>query len=140
MALTADAQRPHNGYGHDRMHDRGPGREIRDGHERGSGRRQIECATREQMNLTLKVLEDQSFDDKRLEIANLCVTLGHFCVDDLARMAEVFSFDDNRLKFLVYAYDFCEDPQYYYSLRDSFAFESNFDTLMEKVQPGNRRH
>ena len=65
---------------------------------------------------------------------------GHFCVDDIARLASVFSFDENRLKFLIYAYNYCEDPQYYYSLRDVFTFQSNFDTLMDTVMPGyNRR-
>lgn len=87
----------------------------------------------------MQVLENQSFDDKKLEVARLCVTLGHFCVDDLARMAAVFSFDDNRTKFLIYAYDFCQDQQNYYMLRDVFSFRSSFDTMMETVMPGYRR-
>ena len=111
-------------------------------HGHGPGRHDhhyIECATHEQMQMTLKVLNDQSFDDKKLEIAQLCVTLGHFCTDDLARMAALFSFDDNRLKFLQYAYPYCQDPQNYYSLRESFSFKSNFDTMMESLQPGYKR-
>ena len=111
----------------------GPQRDGRHGHP------QILCATHEQIHMTLHVLEEQSFDDKKLEIAQLCVTLGHFCVDDLARMAETFSFDENRLKFLIYAYDYCQDPQNYYSLRDSFSFRANFDTLMDTVEPRNQR-
>ena len=99
----------------------------------------IECATHEQIHMTLHVIGEQSFDDKKLEIAKLCVTLGHFCVDDLARMATLFSFDDSRLSFLQYAYPYCQDPQNYYSLRDVFSFKSNFDTLMESVRPGHRR-
>ena len=101
--------------------------------------RYIECATPKQLGMAIRVLEQQSFDDKKLEIAELCVTIGHFCVDDLARLAKVFSFDDKRLQFLIYAYDYCEDPQNYYSLCDVFSFRSNFDTLMETVQPGLRR-
>lgn len=101
--------------------------------------RYIECASPEQINMAMHVLNQQSFDDKKLEIAKLCVTLGRFCVDDLARMAAVFSFDDNRLVFLTYAYAYCEDPQNYYALRDVFSFRSNFDTMMESIQPGYRR-
>ena len=59
----------------------------RGGHRQG-GRHRVECATNQQMQMTLQVLDQQSFDDKKLEIAKLCVTLGHFCTDDLARMAE----------------------------------------------------
>jgi len=102
-------------------------------------RHHIECATPDQMNLVMHTLNQQSFDDKKLEIAKLCVVLGHFCVDDLARMAAVFSFDDSRLTFLTFAYEYCEDPQNYYNLRDSFSFRSNFDTLMDNVHPGHRR-
>jgi hypothetical protein len=54
-------------------------------------------------------------------------------------MAAVFSFDDTRTKFLIYAYDFCPDQQNYYMLRDVFSFRSNFDTMMETVMPGYRR-
>jgi len=111
----------------------------RGGHGRHGGRHRVECATNQQMQMTLQVLDQQSFDDKKLEIGKLCVTLGHFCTDDLARMAEKFTFDDKRLEFLTYAFDYCEDPEYYYSLRNVFTFSSNFDTLMDRVMPGYRR-
>ena len=55
------------------------------------------------MDAALNTLQNLSFDDKKLDIAKLCVVLGHFCVDDLARLAQVFSFDDNRLTFLIFA-------------------------------------
>ena len=119
----------HDDHGHS-----GPG--PRGGH---GGRHVIECATSEQMRMALNVLDDLSFDDKRLEVANLCVVLGHFCTDDLARIAQKFSFDDNRKKFLIFAHDYCEDPQNYYYLHDVFDFESNFEDMMKAVMPGYRR-
>ena len=90
------------------------------------------------MNMAMQVINQQSFDEKKLEIAKLCVVLGHFCVDDLTRIASAFSFDDSRLTFLIFAYDYCENPQDYYALRDVFSFRSNFDTLMDTVHPGHR--
>ena len=128
IAVSGMAQRHHDDHDHGRDYGRGHG-----------GRARVECATHEQMQMSMNVLEQQPFDDKKLEIAKLCVTLGHFCVDDIARLASVFSFDENRLKFLIYAYNYCEDPQYYYSLRDVFTFQSNFDTLMDTVMPGYKR-
>ena len=107
-------------------------------HDRGRGRNHIECATHDQMHMVMHTIGQQSFDDKKLEIAKLCVVLGHFCVDDLARIAGAFSFDDSRLTFLIFAYDYCEDPQNYFALRDAFSFRSNFDTLMDTVHPGHR--
>ena len=132
VGMTAQGRPPQQGH-HKGPHTPPPGA----GHHEPRGR-YIECATSEQLSMTMRVLEQQSFDDKKLEIAELCVTLGRFCVDDLARIAKVFSFDERRLQFLVYAYDYCQDPQNYYSLRDVFSFRSNFDTMMETVQHGHR--
>ena len=111
------------------------------GHGHGHGpapERRVICATPEQLAMTLQVIGNQSFDDKKLEIAKLAVALGHFCTDDLARMAQVFSFDDKRLEFLLYAHPYCEDPQNYPSLRDVFSFQSNYDELIRTLYPGRR--
>ena len=97
------------------------------------------CASPEQMQLVMKTLEKQSFDDNRLEIAELCVSLGQFCVGDLERMAKVFSFDDKRLEFLKFAYDYCTDPENYPMLRDSFTFSSNYDKLIDYIYPHHKR-
>ncbi|MCR5051009.1 MAG: DUF4476 domain-containing protein [Paludibacteraceae bacterium] len=97
------------------------------------GRNRYDCATPEEMRLTMHALEKQSFDDDRLETAILCVTLGQFCVDDLAHMAKVFSFDDNRQKFLTYAYYYCVDPENYYRLKETFTFSLSFDEMMKKL-------
>lgn len=123
MAIGMMAQPPHH---HDPRQDHGP----RHGH--GPAPRVI-CATPEQLSMTVQVVGSQSFDDKKLEIAKLAVTLGHFCTDDLARVAQLFSFDDNRLAFLLYAHAYCEDPQNYPSLRDVFKFQSNYDELIRTL-------
>lgn len=91
------------------------------------------------MGLVMQTLRKQLSDDKRLEIANLCVTIGYFCTDDLARMASVFSFDDKRLDFLRYAYAYCTDKERYPFLRDCFTFSSNYDELMRYIYPDARR-
>ena len=121
------AQPPHGGRGPEGHGDRNHG--GRGGHDR----QRVECASKEQIHMAVQVLEDQSFDDKRLEIAKLCVTLGQFCTDDLERMARTFTFDENRKKFLTYAHRYCSDPWNYYSLRDVFEFRTNFDDMMEKI-------
>ena len=127
-AMAQGPQRPHHPQDHQRGGHRPP---VEERH-----RPMVEpCATPEQMAVVLQTLDAQSFDDKKLEIAKLCVTIGHFCVDDLARMSKGFAFDDNRLKFLIYAYDFCSDPERYPMLRDSFAFESNFRALLDAIYP-----
>ena len=126
MAVGMMAHPPHH-----HESGRGPGR----GHEH-SPARHVVCATPEQLSMTLYVVGNQSFDDKKLEIAKLAVTLGHFCTYDLARVAQLFSFDENRLAFLLYAHAYCEDPQNYPALRDVFSFQSNYDELIRSLYPG----
>ena len=87
------------------------------------------------MQLVIKTLKAQSFDENKLEIAKLCVTIGLFCTDDLARMAAEMTFDDSRLAFLIYAHPYCTDRERYPTLRDCFTFSLNFDKLMETVYP-----
>lgn len=132
LALVASvgmiAQPPHHhesGHRHDQGHDRGPAHHI-------------VCATPEQLSMTMQVVGSQSFDDKKLEIAKLAVTLGHFCTDDLAQVARLFSFDDNRLAFLKYAHAYCEDPENYPSLHDVFSLQSNYDELIRTLYPSRR--
>ena len=128
LTLNMMAQPPHH-------HE--PGRGHGHGHNHAT-ERYITCATPEQMTMTLQVIGQQSFDDKKLEIAKLAVTLGHFCTDDLARIATLFSFDDSRLTFLLYAHEYCEDPQNYPALRDVFTFQSNYDELIHTLYPRRR--
>lgn len=100
----------------------------------------IVCANAEQMQMVLQVLEKQPYDDRRMEIAQLCVVLGRFCTNDLARMASRFTMEDRKVDFLRYAYPYCQDPENYYTLRDVLRFKSDYDKLMDAVQPGRPRY
>lgn len=135
MAIGMMAQPPRH-HDHNRDNDREYNRDYN--RDRGHHSRPTVCATPEQQSMTLQVVSNQSLDDKKLEIAKLAVTLGHFCTDDLARIASLFSFDDSRLAFLLYAYDYCEDPQRYPSLRDVFNFRSNYDKLRDTLHLDRR--
>ena len=131
--MTGMAQQHHGepgGRGHKGGHH---------GHEVRQEVRYTECARPEQVAMVLQVMENQSFDDKKLEVAKLCVSLAAFEVHDLATIAAKFSFDDKRKEFLIYAHQTCCDPERYFLLRDCFSFRSNFDEMMEAVLPGYRR-
>ena len=129
VAVGMMAQPPRQ---HEQRHQEPP-RQVR--HHESQHGRQILCATHEQLSMTLHVVGNQSMEDKKLEVAKLAVTLGHFCTDDLARIARLFTFDENRLEFLLYAHAYCEDPQNYPGLHDVFTFRSNYDELIRTLYP-----
>ena len=110
------------------------------GPQPGPAPKVIVCANAEQMQMVLQVLEKQPYDDRRMEIAQLCVVLGRFCTNDLARMAGRFTMEDRKVDFLRYAYPYCQDPENYYTLRDVLRFKSDYDKLMDAVQPGRPRY
>ena len=118
----------HRGHGH-KGHHEPPRQEVR----------YIEAATPEQVMMVLDVVGKQSFDDKKMEVAKLSAALVSFRVDDLARIAKLFSFESNKVEFLKFAYATCYDPEHYYLLKDCLRFSSDFDELMEAVMPGYRR-
>ena len=96
-------------------------------------------ANDEQVRWALQVLNKQSYDDKRMEVARLCVVLCPFPVRDLSRMASCFTMEDRKVDFLKFAYRYCPDPENYYRLRDVLRYRSDYDKLMESVDPRYRR-
>lgn len=99
----------------------------------------VYMANAEQLQRALQVIEKQSYDDKRMEIAKLCVVLCPFPVRDLAKMANCFTMEDRKVDFLIFAHAYCPDKENYYMLRDVLRYRSDYDKLMERVQPGYRR-
>ena len=89
--------------------------------------------------MALQVIDKQYSDDKRMDIAKLCVTLGHFCTKDLARIATRFTMEDSKVSFLRYAYRYCPDQENYYTLRDVLRYRSDYEKVMEVCQPHHRR-
>ena len=99
----------------------------------------VHVANAEQVQFALQMIEKQSYDDKRMEVAKLCVTLCPFTVRDLARMAEKFTMEDRKVDFLIYAHKYCADKENYYTLCNVLRYRSDCDKLMERVQPGYKR-
>ena len=90
-------------------------------------------ASQEQVRMIVDVIEKQSFDENKLEIAKLSVSLVPLYTSDLAKIASKFSFDSNRLAFLKYAYSTCADPERYPALKSVFEFGSNYDELLDYI-------
>jgi len=96
----------------------------------------VRTANPEQLQRALQVIQKQSYDDKRIEIAKLCVVLCPFTVRDLAKMVDCFTMEDRKVDFLIFAHPYCPDKENYYLFRDVLRFRSDYDKLMERVQPG----
>jgi hypothetical protein len=70
----------------------------------------------------------------RLKTAKQVITANCLNVDQIIQIANTFNFEDNKLDFAKYAYDFCSEPRNYFKLNGIFTFSSNVDELSDYVQ------
>lgn len=85
------------------------------------------------MNAIIKALRNESYDSTRSKIAKMIVRGSVLNSRQIADMAKTFSYDSNRYKFLVYAYDSCIDPQNYAVAANTLEFSSNRSDLMRNI-------
>ena len=92
------------------------------------------CMTSGNFNAALATIKKQSFEDTRLKTAKQVITANCLNVDQIIQIANTFNFEDNKLEFAKYAYDYCIEPRNYFKLNGIFSFSSNVDELSDYVQ------
>jgi|GEM_PF-1738306 len=91
--------------------------------------------TPEEVNNMCQSISRESFDDRRMELAKLIVKSSNkrFTTSQIKQMARCFSFDNAKVNFLKFAYDYCIDPNNYYDCLSLLTFTSNKEELMEFI-------
>ena len=92
------------------------------------------CITPSNFNVALVTINNQSFEETRLKTAKQVIASNCLNVDQIIQIANTFNFEDNKLDFCKYAYDYCVDPRNYFKLNGIFNFSSNVDELSDYVQ------
>ncbi len=92
------------------------------------------CMTPRDFNAAMSTIKGQSFEDTRLKTAKQVISANCLNVDQIIQIANTFSFEDNKLEFAKYAYDYCIEPRNYFKLNGIFTFSSNVDELSDYVQ------
>jgi hypothetical protein len=117
-----------------------------DGHDHGNSSNQYNdtrgcggrsCMTPGNFNAALATINKQSFEDTRLKTAKQVITVNCLNVDQIIEIANTFSFEDTKLNFAKFAYDYCIEPRNYFKLNGIFTFSSNVDELSDYVQSRN---
>ncbi len=83
-------------------------------------------------------LKAEAFDDSRLNLAKQIVSSKCLTSIQIKNILELFSFDDTKLQFAEYAYDYVYDPENYYIINSSFSFDSNKQKLIQYIQQHKR--
>ena len=85
------------------------------------------------MTAILKALKNESFDSTREKLGKMIVCGSLLTSRQIADMAKTFTYDSRRHDFLLYAYDFCSDPQNYTIAANTLEYRSNREDLMKKI-------
>lgn len=101
------------------------------------GRGPSSCMRPGDFNAAMSTIKGQSFEETRLKTAKQVVSANCLNVDQIMSIANTFSFEDNKLEFAKYAYDYCTEPRNYFKLNGIFSFSSNAEELSDYVQSRN---
>lgn len=89
-------------------------------------------------NNALSTLKNQKFDDTRLKVAQQIASANCLSVNQIKQIASLMSFEDSKLDFAKFAYNYCTDPKNYFNLNDVFSFDASVNELSEYIQNNNR--
>ena len=81
----------------------------------------------------LNSVKGQGFDETRLKVAKQITSANCVSVQQVKQVIKCFSFEDTRLSYAKYAYEFCTDRNKYYLVNDEFSFSSSVDDLTNYI-------
>ena len=76
----------------------------------------------------------QNFDETKLKVAKQIVQANCLDVNQIKQIANTINFEETKLEFVKFAYDYCTEKKNYFRLNDIFSFSENVDELTEYVQ------
>lgn len=92
------------------------------------------CMSPRDFNAAVSTIKAQSFEETKLKTAKQVISANCLNVDQVMQIANTFNFEDNKLEFVKYAYDYCIEPRNYFKLNGIFSFSSNAEELSDYVQ------
>ena len=94
--------------------------------------------TEEQFRRLLETLKDESFSDTKLDILKEAARYNWFTSEQVARILEVFDFDEDRLKAAKMLYPRVVDKENFYIVYSRFEFSSTKEELRRWIERHER--
>lgn len=85
----------------------------------------------------LATVKNQNFDETTLKTAKQIASANCLNVNQIIQLVKVFSFEESKLDFAKYAYDYCVDPKNYFNLNNVFSFSTSVEDLSDYIQSKN---
>ena len=81
----------------------------------------------------LSTIKGQSFDDTKLKTAKQIAGSNCLSAGQIAEVCKTFGFEQNKLDFAKFAYDYCTEPKNYFKINNVFGFSSSVDELTDYI-------
>lgn len=81
-----------------------------------------------------KSIESKGFDEDKLTIAKQIVKSNCMTANQIKEVLAFFGFEETKLAFARYSYDYCVDQNNYYVINDAFSFSSSVDELNKYIE------
>jgi hypothetical protein len=85
-------------------------------------------------NSALASMKKQNFDDTKLKVGKQIVEANCLDVNQIKHLANTINFEETKLDFVKFSYQYCTEKKNYFKLNDIFSFSSNVDDLTEYIQ------
>lgn len=95
------------------------------------------CMSGSDFSKALSAVKGQGFDETRLKVAKQVVSANCMNVNQIKQIASEFGFEETKLDFAKFAYDYCVDPRNYFNLNSIFSFSSSVDDLTDYTSSRN---
>ena len=81
-----------------------------------------------------QTIESKGFDDTKLSTAKQVAKANCLTTDQILEIMKIFGFEESRLEFAKYAYDYCFDQNNYYNVSQGFSFDSSTEELNDYIE------
>jgi hypothetical protein len=94
----------------------------------------IQAMSAANFGTALATVKNQSFDETKLSTAKQIAGGNCLNVGQIMQIAELFGFEENKLDFAMFAYDYCVEPAQYFRLNNIFNFSANVEKLNQHIR------
>ena len=90
-------------------------------------------ANETEMSSIVELMNKSPFDKDKLSLGKTFVKQHPVLSSQAVLMAKTITFEDSRLEFLIYAFDYCVDPENYFQTVEALTYSSSRDKLLEVI-------
>jgi len=78
-----------------------------------------------------KTVSSQSFAESMMKSAKQMTKVNCMNIKQIRSIMDLFSFEESKLEYAKFAYEYCVDKKNYFQLAEAFSFSSSSDSLNE---------